>query len=77
MDEQQRRPTRKRYRRRRLTEEEVAQIKTHLHQGQSPTILAMYFHVYRRTICNIRDEETWRHVAPAEKARPPYRKYPG
>jgi hypothetical protein len=75
-DPEQPRPALKRYRRPRLTEEEVAQIKAHLQQGKSPTILAMYFHVERRTISKIRDMKTWRHVAAAKKARPPFRKYP-
>ena len=69
MDEEQRRPTRKRYRRR-LTEEEVAQIKAHLQQGKNPTVMARYFEVNKSTIYDIRAMRRWRRVAPAEKARP-------
>jgi hypothetical protein len=38
--------------------------------------LAMYFHVDRRAISDIRDMKTYRHISPAAKARPPYRNYP-
>ena len=61
---------RKRDRRSRLTEEDVAQIKAHLQQGKMPATLARYFHIDARIICAIRDNKTYRHVAPAEKAKP-------
>jgi hypothetical protein len=32
--------------------------------------LAVYFHVDRRNIGNIRDNRTYRHIAPAAKAIP-------
>ena len=61
---------RKRDRRSKLTEEDVAQIKAHLQQGKSPAIIARYFEVNSRIIYNIRANETYRHVAPAANARP-------
>ena len=61
---------RKRDRRSTLTEEDVAQIKAHLQQGKRPATLARYFKVHDRIIGAIRDKKTWRHVAPAAKARP-------
>jgi hypothetical protein len=70
MDQEQRRPPRKRGRRSKLTEEDVAQIKAHLQQGKSPAIVARYFEINSRIIYNIRANETYLHVAPAEKARP-------
>ena len=70
MDQEQQRPGRKRYRRPRLTEEDVAQIKAHLQQGKKAAILARYFHVDRRIISAIRDKKTYRHIAPAAKVRP-------
>ena len=70
MEQEQQRPTRKRYRRPHLTEEEVSQIKAHLQQGKAPAVLAVYFHVDRRNIGNIRDNRTYRHIAPAAKAIP-------
>jgi hypothetical protein len=70
MDQEQRRPSIKQYRRTSLAEEDVAQIKTHLQQGKSSAILAMYFNVDRRTISGIRDKQIYRQVAPAAKARP-------
>ena len=53
-----------------LTAWDVAQIKAHLQQGKSQKILARYFPANRTTISAIRDNKTYRHVAPAEKARP-------
>ena len=70
MDQEQRGPAIKRYRRPGLAEEDVAQIKAHLQQGKSSAILAMYFNVDRRTISGIRDRQIYRQVAPAAKARP-------
>jgi hypothetical protein len=55
---------------RRLTVEEVAQIKAHLSQGERPAILARHFHVHQSTIGRIRDEKLWRSVKPAENAMP-------
>jgi hypothetical protein len=54
---------RKRDRRSKLTEEDVAQIKAHLQQGKSPAIIARYFEVNSRIIYNIRANETYRHIA--------------
>jgi hypothetical protein len=61
---------RKRDRRSKLSEEDVAQIKAHLQQGKAPAILARYFHVDRGIIGAIRDKKTYRHVAPASEAIP-------
>jgi len=69
MDQEQQKPKRKRDRRSKLSEEDVAQIKAHLQQGKAPAILAKYFHVDARIICAIRDKRTYRHIAPAEKAK--------
>jgi len=66
MDQEQR----KRDRRSKLTEEDVAQIKAHLQQGKNPTVMARYFEVNKSTIYDIRAMRRWRRVAPAEKARP-------
>jgi DNA invertase Pin-like site-specific DNA recombinase len=54
----------------RLTEEDAAQIKAHLEQGKSPTIIARYLDVHRKTIYAVRAKKTWRHVMPAENATP-------
>ena len=70
MDHEQQRSGRKRDRRSKLTDEDVAQIKAHLQRGKSPTILASYFPADRATISAIRDKKTYRHVAPAERAKP-------
>jgi hypothetical protein len=67
-DQEQQRP--KRYRRPSLTKEDVAQIKAHLQEGKNPAIIARYFEVNSRIIYAIRDEQTYRHIAPAAKARP-------
>ena len=64
----QERPAIKRDRRRRLTEDDVAQIRAHLQQGKTPATLARFFKVHSKTICRIRDMNYWRHVAPAAKA---------
>ena len=61
---------RKRDRRSTLTEEDVAQIKAHLEKGRKPSTLARNFKVHHRIIAAIRDNKTWRHVAPAVKAKP-------
>jgi hypothetical protein len=66
--QEQRRLVRKRVRR--LSEEDVAQIKAYLQQGKAPTVIARYFEVNSRIIYNIRANETYRHVAPAAKATP-------
>ena len=68
MDQRQRKLVRKRVRR--LAEEEVAQIKAHLEQGKSPTVIARYFEVNPRSIYAIRASETYRHIAPAANATP-------
>jgi hypothetical protein len=68
MDQEQ--PTRKRDRRSRLTEEDVAQIKAHLQQGKNPIVMARYFEVNKSTIYDIRAMRRWRHVAPAPKPTP-------
>jgi hypothetical protein len=68
MDQEQ--PTRKRDRRSRLTEEDVAQIKAHLQQGKRLSTLARHFRVNHQIIGAIRDNKTWRHVAPAVNATP-------
>jgi hypothetical protein len=68
MDQERRKPVRRRVRR--LAEEDVAQIKAHLQQGKSPPIIARYFDVNSRIIYNIHANETYRHIAAAEKARP-------
>jgi hypothetical protein len=60
---------RKRDRRSKLTEEDVAQIKALLQQGKTPTTLARYFPADRTIIAAIRDKKTYRHIAPAEKAK--------
>ena len=70
MDQEQRGPPIKRYRRPRLIEEDVAQIKAHLQQGKTVATLARYFHVNRGIIGAIRDMKTYRHVAPAAAAIP-------
>ena len=69
MDQEQQRPARKRDKRSKLTEEDVAQIKAHLQQGKKAAILARYFNVDRSIISGIRDKKTYRHVAPAAKAK--------
>jgi len=69
MDQEQQRPARKRDRRSKLTGEDVAQIKAHLQQGKKPSTLARHFKVHHRTIAVIRDKKTYRHVAPAAKAK--------
>jgi hypothetical protein len=66
--QEQRKLVRKRVRR--LAEEDVAQIKAHLQQGKSPTVMARYFEVNPRLIYSIRANETYRHVAPATEAIP-------
>jgi hypothetical protein len=53
-----------------LTVEDVAQIKAHLRHGATPATLARHFNVHHRTICRIRDEKSWRSIAPAAKAMP-------
>jgi DNA invertase Pin-like site-specific DNA recombinase len=55
---------------RRLAEEDIAQIKAHLQQGKSPTVIARYFEVNPRVIYSIRAKETYRRVAPATEAIP-------
>jgi hypothetical protein len=70
MDEEQQKPARKRDRRSKLTEEDIAQIKAHLQQGKKAAILARYFNVDRRIISGIRDKKTYRHITPASKATP-------
>jgi hypothetical protein len=57
-------------RRRRLTEDDVAQIRAHLQQGKAPATLARLFKVHSKTIRRIRDVKRWRHVAPATEATP-------
>jgi hypothetical protein len=42
-------PERKRDRRAKLTEEDVAQIKAHLHSGKTPATLARHFKVRHAT----------------------------
>jgi len=66
MDQEQR----KRDRRSKLTEEDVAQIKAHLQQGKRPAILARYFEVNKSTIYDIRAMRRWRRVTPAAEAIP-------
>ena len=56
MDQEQRGPPIKRYRRPRLIEEDVAQIKAHLQHGKSPAILARYFEVSKSTIYDIHEK---------------------
>jgi len=63
MDQEQR----KRDRRSKLTEEDVAQIKAHLQQGKRPAILARYFEVNKSTIYDIRATRKWRRVTCAAK----------
>jgi hypothetical protein len=70
MDQEQRGPPIKRYRRPRLIEEDVAQIKAHLQHGKSPAILARYFEVSKSTIYDIRAMRKWRHITPAANATP-------
>ena len=70
MDQEQR----KRDRRSKLTEEDVAQIKAHLQQGKNPAILARYFQASRSTIYDIRATRRWRRVTPAAGQRL-YRNY--
>jgi hypothetical protein len=53
-DPEQPRPARKRDRRSKLTDEDVAQIKAQLQQGKNPAILARYFEVSKSTIYDIR-----------------------
>jgi len=59
-----------RLRGRRLTVEDVAQIKAHLKQGERPATLARHFNVHQATIARIRDEKLWRSIKPAAKATP-------
>jgi hypothetical protein len=66
--QEQRRLVRRRIRR--LAEEDVAQIKAHLQQGKSPTVMARYFEVDPKVIYSIRAKETYRHIAPASEAIP-------
>jgi hypothetical protein len=61
---------RKRDRRSKLTEEDVAQIKAHLQQGKNPIVIARYFEVNKSTIYDIRAMRRWRRVAPAAEATP-------
>jgi hypothetical protein len=68
MDQEQRRLARKRVRR--LSDEDVPQIKAHLQQGRSPAIIARYFEVDPDVIYNIRAKKTHAHVAPAANATP-------
>ena len=68
MDQERKRPPRKRVRR--LADEDVAQIKAHLEQGKSPTVIARYFEVVPDVIYSIRANQTHRHVAPASEAIP-------
>jgi hypothetical protein len=67
MDQEQ---PRKQDRRRRLTEDDVAQIRAHLQQGKTPATLARLFKVHSKTIRSIRDVRRWRHVAPSTEATP-------
>jgi hypothetical protein len=68
MDQEQRRPVRKRIRR--LIDEDVAQIKAHLQQGKHPAVIARYFEVNPRRIYSVRANETYQQVAPAANATP-------
>jgi hypothetical protein len=63
MDQEQRRPVRKRIRR--LINEDVAQIKAH---GKHQAVIARYFEVNPRSIYSIRANE--KQVAPAANATP-------
>jgi hypothetical protein len=70
MEQEERRPKRYRRPRAKLTEEDVAQIKSHLQQGKNPIVMARYFEVNKSTIYDIRAMRRWRHVAPASEAIP-------
>jgi Helix-turn-helix domain len=63
-------PGRKRDRRSKLTDEDVAQIKAYLQQGKNPAILARYFEVSKSTIYDIRAMRRWRRVTTAARATP-------
>jgi hypothetical protein len=65
MDQEQRRPVRKRIRR--LIDEDVAQIKAH---GKHQAVIARYFEVNPRSIYSIRANETYQEVTPAANATP-------
>ena len=66
----QERAVRKRDRRSKLTDEDVAQIRAHLQQGKSPIVMARCFEVNKSTIYDIRAMRRWRHVATAANAIP-------
>jgi hypothetical protein len=70
MLQEQQKPMRKRGRRSKLTEEDVAQIKAHLQRGKTPAALARHFKVHHITICKIRDMRRWQRVAAATEAIP-------
>jgi hypothetical protein len=65
MDQEQQKPKRKRDRRSKLTDEDVAQIKAHLQQVKNPAIMARYFDLNPSVIYSIRAKETYLHIAPA------------